>query len=136
MVSYAVLSSTEEPETWHWFHQCWYTRYEFCYLSEIGRVGSSAPVVGASFPQNSHDSISEGFYHEISFHTCGKVHVYSRYIISRKIRFLYSSASSDLTLSPSRVFKWKCLMWLHNKYMRLYVNISSFLNYLQHIWKP
>jgi len=57
-------------------------------------------VVGASFPQNSNDSISEGFYHEISFHTFGEVCVFSRYIISRKIKFLYSSASSDLALSP------------------------------------
>jgi len=73
MVSYAVLSSTEELETWHWFHQCSYTGYEFCYVSEIRRVGSPAPVFGASLPQISNDSISEGFYHEISFHTYGKV---------------------------------------------------------------
>jgi hypothetical protein len=76
-------------------------------MSQIRAVGSPAPVVGASFPQNGNDSFSEGFYHEISFHTYGKVHVFSRYItsISRKIKFLYSSGSSDLTLSPSRVFK-------------------------------
>jgi hypothetical protein len=42
-------------------------------MSEIRRVGSPAPVFEASFPQISNDYISEGFYHEISFHTYGKV---------------------------------------------------------------
>lgn len=124
MVSYAVLSSTEEPETWHWFYQCSYTGYEFCYMSKNRRAGSPAPVVGASFPQNSNDSISEGFYHKISFHTYVKVCVFSRHIISSKIKFLYSSASSDLTLSPSGVFKWKCLMRLHNEHETLCKHIK------------
>lgn len=136
-MSYAVLSNTEEPETWHWFHQCSHTGYEFYYMSEIRRVvGSPAPIVGACFPQNSNDSISEGFYREISFHTYGKVCVFSRNIISRKVKFLYSSPSSDLSLLPSRVFKWKCRIWLRNKHARLYVNISCSLHYLQCVWKP
>lgn len=130
MVSYAVLSSVGEPEKWHWFHQCSCTGYVFCYMSEIRRVvGSRAPVVGASVPQNINDSISEGFYREISFDTYGKGCVFSRYIIAIKVRILYSSPSSDLTLSLSRVFKWKYFLWLLNKCMRLYVNISGFLHF-------
>jgi hypothetical protein len=57
-------------------------------MSEIRRViGSPAPVVMASFPQNSNDCISEGFYHEINFNTYGKLYVFSRYIISRNKNF-------------------------------------------------
>ena len=62
-------------------------------------------LLGVSFPQNNKDSISEGFYCEISFDTYVKGFVFSRYIIAIKVRILYSSPSSDLMLSLSRVFK-------------------------------